>query len=249
MPINNEAIGIAAEVAIARSFDVPINPLYERRADKLVLQHLLRSRAIPRLFADEQIPIPINHVAERRNPVDFILENNKTLSVKTNKNFMGKVAPQNIGQPTSSTFFRYLENNQIIKGFSIIDELDCRGLTDNYTNRALIFKELAYNNIDTLINVYFLNLFDCDFLILFYNLEALGNPINNYKVITKASHNLILDKRLFSFTRTLETWNESCTVKYQGISIGEFQIHKNRDCFKFRFIMPGLQRIMEENLI
>ena len=41
------------------------------------------------------------------------------------------------------------------------------------------------------------------------------------------------EKEKFTFTRqTIEKWNESNTVKYDGISIGEFQVHNNRNCFK-----------------
>lgn len=52
-------------------------------------------------------------------------------------------------------------------------------------------------------------------------------------------------KNAFSFTRlTLEEWNESNTVKYGGITIGEFQVHQNRNCFKFRFNMQNLLEIL-----
>ena len=45
----------------------------------------------------------------------------------------------------------------------------------------------------------------------------------------------------FSFTKeTIDKWNESNTVKYDGKTIGEFQVHNNRVCFKFRFQMQNL---------
>jgi hypothetical protein len=67
--LNNEHIGVSAEIAIA----------------------------------DENIPLPIRHVAERQNPTDFILANGQALSVKTNKQKLGKAAPQRIGQASSKT--------------------------------------------------------------------------------------------------------------------------------------------------
>ena len=35
------------------------------------------------------------------------------------------------------------------------------------------------------------------------------------------------------------------TVKYDGISIGEFQVHKNRECFKFRFNLDNFVKVVE----
>ena len=55
----------------------------------------------------------------------------------------------------------------------------------------------------------------------------------------------VWDSSLFSFTKTLDTWNESCTVKYNGISIAEFQIHKKRNSAKFRFRMKALIGIIQ----
>lgn len=55
-------------------------------------------------------------------------------------------------------------------------------------------------------------------------------------------------KSLFSFTKEkLEEWNESNTVKYKGISIGEFQVHKARDCYKFRFNLENLEKVVSDN--
>ena len=52
-------------------------------------------------------------------------------------------------------------------------------------------------------------------------------------------------KEKFSFTRpTLEEWNESNTVKYDGLSIGEFQVHSNRNCYKFRFNLSNLLKLL-----
>ena len=42
--------------------------------------------------------------------------------------------------------------------------------------------------------------------------------------------------------KDFETWNESTTVKYNNVSIGEFQIHKKRDAVKFRFILENLKK-------
>jgi len=79
MYINNETIGISAEVAIADFFNVPINDFYRDRANQDIAKSLVN--VIKEAF--NEIPQPTNHIAEGQNPVDFILIGNKTLSVKT----------------------------------------------------------------------------------------------------------------------------------------------------------------------
>lgn len=50
-----------------------------------------------------------------------------------------------------------------------------------------------------------------------------------------------------SFTKPkIEQWNESNTVKYDGLTIGEFQVHNHRSCFKFRFQMANLLMLLEK---
>lgn len=249
MPLNNESIGISAEVAIAKTFGLSINSDYVARAEQPIVNLLMRNNTINTIFERENIPNPIKHIAEGQNPVDFILDGNKTLSVKTNQNDIGRAAPQYIGQPTQKTYFNYIQTNNIIPGFNIISELKKRGLEDNYENRAIIFKHLSITYIDTLIKMYWKNMFDCDYLILFYNLENLANPLNNYKVFGKQGNCPLINRQNFSFTQTVASWKESNTLKYCNISIGNFQVHKNRDCFKFRFDMKGIIKLISQNLI
>ena len=50
----------------------------------------------------------------------------------------------------------------------------------------------------------------------------------------------------FTFTKNINSWNESCTVKYNEISLGEFQLHANRSPNKkFRFNMQNLCKILK----
>ncbi len=216
---NNEAMGIAAEVAIARTFNIFVNDSYANRADSATLRFLLdNSSAIKYIFEHNGIPIPVRHIAEGQNPIDFILQENKTLSVKTNQGKMGKVAPQIIGQPTQETFFNYLQTNDILTNFEICNYLSSRGLVDCYENRAKIFKEIVINHIDLLIKMYWRNMFECDYLIHFYNLKIGADPLENYDVFPKALFDRHWQKELFTFTQTLTTWNESTTLKYAGVT-------------------------------
>lgn len=243
MARNNESIGISAEVAIARSFGVEINKDYEARSENTIVDLLLNDNCINKIFKKENIPVPIKHIAEGQNPVDFNLKYNKTLSVKTNQDGLGKVAPQIIGQPTSQTYFDYLE--KYFDNFNLRNELALENLNDTYENRSYIFKKYSIANIVDVIDMYWENLFDCDYYIHFFNLEKHCNPLENYVVLEKEMPPK-WDESKFTFTQSLCSWNESNTLKYCGINIGEFQVHRNRNCFKFRFNIKGLIKLIKD---
>ncbi len=141
MSINNESVGISAEVAIAKSFDISINPDYKERADKTIVDLLMENDNVKRIFKKERIPDPVSHIAEDHNPIDFILTGGKSLSVKTNHGEFGKVSPQIIGQSTAETYFTYLE--QYFSNFSLKEELDAEGLSDIY-KQSIYFKKIFY---------------------------------------------------------------------------------------------------------
>ena len=184
MAINNESIGISAEVAIARSFGVSVNPNYEARAEQAIVDLLLENDKVKCIFEQERIPTPIEHIAEGQNPIDFILEGEKTLSVKTNQEGLGKVAPQRIGQPTADTYFDFLEKN--FDDFNLKEKLATEGLSDTYENRSYIFKKFSMENTAAVVDKYWDNLFDCDYYIHFFNLlDKHSDPLNNYVLLGK----------------------------------------------------------------
>lgn len=252
---NNEKIGISAEIAIADTFNIVVDNRYRTRGDKEIIT--LLQRGILNIFFEENIPIPSKHVAEDQNPIDFILENGETLSVKTNKRQLGKVAPQIIGQPSDETYFSHMKNellDDIPEFDNIENELKKRELEDNYENRSKIFKEISIKYIDIIIQEYWKNLVECDYLLFFYNIVDKNENISKnpeYIIVTKELELPNFKKENFSFTKTLENWNESNTIKYsvsnneKPISIGEFQVHKNRNCFKFRFNLKNILKILE----
>ena len=251
---NNEKIGISAEIAIADTFNIVVDNRYRTRGDKEIIT--LLQRDILNIFFEENIPIPSKHVAEGQNPIDFILENGETLSVKTNKRQLGKVAPQIIGQPSDETYFSHMKNELLddIPEFDVKNELKKRGIQDNYENRSKIFKEISIKYIDIIIQEYWKNLVECDYLLFFYNIVDKNENISKnpeYIIVTKELELPNFKKENFSFTKTLENWNESNTIKYsvsnneKPISIGEFQVHKNRNCFKFRFNLKNILKILE----
>lgn len=226
--MNNEIFGISCEVAIADAFCIFINPEYRERGDIRTINKL--KPLIKDIFINYNIPFPKIHTAEKQNPVDFYLTDGSTLSVKSNKNKLGKVAPQNIGQPTVQTFFEYFsdEFKDIDLGYYETEE------------KKLLFKQYVLNNPEKIIIDYWNNLFETDHYLHFFNLVS-GEI--GYLYLPKLPPIKFI-KENFSFTQTLDSWNESASLKYNGVTIGEFQVHKNRNCLKFRFNMRNLLNLL-----
>lgn len=248
MPKNNESFGIAAEVAIARSFGVSVNPEYEQRAEEEIVELLTKGDAIRHIFEKEQLPAPVKHSAEKQNPVDFELQGGKTLSVKTNQGDLGLVAPQIVGQTTQKTFYRYLEENKILPNFEVVPFLQKLGYEDNYENRTLLYKLINTEYIDIMLDMYWDKLFECDYLIQFYNLKDQLNPEENYVVLGKEKCKPWVKDEI-TFTKEAEDWNNSTSLKYYGISLGVFQAHTTRDLLQFRFDMKGVIKLKEMGLL
>ena len=224
-----EQVGISAEVAVADLTGVAVTAHYRSRGRPELVSHI--SPALVDVV--KKIPKPTRHIAEDQNPIDFMLEGDKTLSVKSNMRDAGKIAPQNIGQPTSSTFWELLP--QLVPEGSDPKRL-------SYADSAKLFKQVALTDTVTLLTEYWKNLFDCDYLIYVYDVLTASNQLSKSTAarLFEKSKSPQWEKSKISFTQSLTTWNESCTVKYNGVSIGEFQVHNNRNCFKFRFNISGL---------
>lgn len=228
-----EQIGISAEVGIAEIFHVPLNTEYKTRGKEEISDVL--APQFKELFEKNHIPTPIAHIAEGGNPVDFQLAGGQTLSVKTNMRANSKISPQVIGQPTASMFW------------AAFPELVPQGLNLNqlpYEQQAKLFKAVALANAPKLLKKYWENMFDCDYMVYANNIIDQSDTPSQTPTLSvyKKSTPPVFDSQKLSFTKTLTTWNESNTVKYDGVTIGEWQIHNHRDCFKFRFDLKGLQK-------
>lgn len=226
---NNETLGISAEAAVCDYFllEKPIN--FKNR----VLQSYVKQLQPIIAKAFESMPPAVRHTGsltgsrgkQSKCSYDFILEGELTLSLKTNKGKM--VCPPEVGQPGSKTCLLY---------FARFFEENIKEVTGEK------FKEMVLNNIEKIIPIYVDHLFDSDWLLWIYETKN-GYDFQN---INKNNINkYVWEKERFSFTKkTIAEWNESNTVKYDGITIGEFQIHKNRNCYKFRFNMRNLLDII-----
>ena len=80
MRINNETIGISAEVAIADHFNVFVDEFYRSRSNKQIVD---LSPVVKEAFNLKRSD-PIKLIARDQNPVDFLLADG-TLSVKLTK--------------------------------------------------------------------------------------------------------------------------------------------------------------------
>ena len=101
---------------------------------------------------------------------------------------------------------------------------------------------MVFNHIAEIIPIYISHLFDSDFLLWIYK----HYDKFEYKIFdSNFAKNVDWKAEYFSFTKpTVDEWAESNTVKYLGISIGEFQVHKKRSCFKFRFNMENFENLI-----
>lgn len=225
---NNETFGMTAEKTICDLFNLECPPHLLHRSSRII-----ESQIKPIIMeAFQKLPAPIRHTgsepglrdAESKCPYDFLLDGNLTLSLKTNTGNM--VCPPEVGQPGASTCYLYF------KDLCDYDEIN-----------EMSFKEMVYKNIDKMLHIYATHLFDSDYLLWVYKKrnEFFYNIFNK-----DYATNFVWDKEKITFTKpNIEDWNESNTVKYNGISIGEFQVHRNRNCFKFRFNLTNLIKIIE----
>ena len=101
------------------------------------------------------------------------------------------------------------------------------------------FKKWIFESPDTVLNFYMKNLFISEY-ILYINFEK------GFAFLVSSRDINIPNflKENITFTRKLETFNESCTLKYNKKSIAEVQVHSSRNCVKFRFYMKNLSSLL-----
>lgn len=226
---NNETLGMSAEGAICDYFMLEKSESFANRTSTLIEEQLYP--VIEDAF--QYIPRPTKHTGsmagnrgeQSKCSYDFELEKEETLSLKTNKGKM--VCPPEVGQPSSKTcllyFGDFFEDN--------LEEVD-----------ADSFKKMVMTHIEKIMPIYVEHLFEADWLLWIYKDKK------EFKYIAISKNDIKQfewEQEKFTFTKpTLEEWNESNTVKYDGLSIGEFQVHTNRKCYKFRFNMPNLLKLI-----
>lgn len=224
---NTETLGMTAEKAICDLFDLErehhLNSRSSRDLEIELMPVLKEAFKILPSAIEHSGSKPGERGAQSKSSYDFILKGNKTLSLKTN--YGKKVCPPEVGQPSEKTFLHYF--GDLMK--------------EEFSEEA--FKRLVLEDVHKMMPIYLSHLLDSDYLLWIYK----ENPGFKYKILNAVDTTHInWKKEEFSFTRdTLETWNESTTVKYRGISLGEFQVHRSRNSYKFRFNMKNLLKVLE----
>lgn len=223
-----ETLGMTAEKSICDLFNLKYPENFKKRTDMTIEREIMP--AVKDAF--NQLPPAIQHTGsmkgergkESKCSYDFLLEGNKTLSLKTNTGI--KVCPPEVGQPGADTCYYYFGH-----------------LTEHNYIDSDIFKNMVLNHIAEMMKIYICHLFDSDFLLWIYKRSGSFK----YKIYSsECSKKFVWEPSLFTFTKkTIDAWNESNTVMYNGISVGEFQVHTKRSCFKFRFNMENLNKLLE----
>lgn len=228
---NNETLGMSAESAICEQFRLAQPASFTTRCSAAIKREL--APVVKEAF--KVVPKAIKHTGsesgtrgeQSKCSYDFVLEGNLTMSLKTNKGKM--VCPPEVGQPGAKTCMEYFRDF-------------FPASLQEVTNEE--FKNMVYKHIADIMPIYVEHLFDSDWLLWIY-LEKEGytfraisqSDIKDYKWL----------KEKFTFTKpTIEQWNESNTVKYDGLTIGEFQVHTHRSCFKFRFNLANLLTLIHK---
>ncbi len=227
-----ETLGITAEKAICDYFKLNTPAEYVGRYHIALLDEL--KPVVANAFS--KLPKAIKSTGTEKGlrggtskcSYDFMLEGNKTLSVKTNTGKM--VCPPEVGQPGAETCLYYFSD---------------------YANSSVmnsdVFKEMVLEHIEKLMPIYVAHLFDSDYLLW---IHKSGDAFDYSVYDSNFARNVLWEKEGFSFTKpSVDLWNESNTVKYRGVSIGEFQVHRNRSCYKFRFNLENFESLIKNNII
>ena len=232
--LNNEYLGISAEIAIADYYNITTPDKYRQRGCEAAIKKIKESIQLNEdinLFRD--FYFVGNESGERgknsKSSIDFYANVNDkkiTISVKTNIGKVDKVCPSEMGQPSLDTF------NELYA--------EPRGLEiKNKTE----FKEVVFEQIEELLQEYWTRLFVTDYI---FHFQKRKGEWSLFIVNSKISKDFKFKREFVTFTKkTVEEWNESNTVKYNGKSIGEFQVHNNRNSLKFRFNWKAVIELIE----
>jgi len=226
---NNETFGMSVEKSLCEIYKLD-NDIEEKRVDRVIVNEI--NVKLKKYLDEKKIKLS-EYIGGGGYQDDFMLEDGRTLQVKTNFNNSDKVCPPKIGQCTKRTFLNIiakkinkdieLENEYEIKKFIILNKKEILKLYIEayYTSDLILYIKKPKNQN------YFITIYD------------------------KINFDLsILDNCEITFTKNLESWNESSTmkIKYENVnySIGEYQIHSNRDGVKFRFNRNNFHNLMEK---
>lgn len=227
---NTEELGILVEKAMCKIMNVSFNTKRKYTSlPKDVYDDIKQTIGL------ELKCMKMNHVGNMNMKYDFISEDGMSMSVKTIMSG-NKICPQSIGQCS-------------FKSFNVKTGLDLSTKND--------FKRYFIDNKKNMLQKYLENCFCCDTIVIYkfesgfiYIInkldESISLPIQS--PIPEFSSNIEFDT-----SKSIYDWNESNTIYVKcnesRLSLGEIQIHNNRDCIKFRFNVDVLVKMINNNYI
>ena len=171
----------------------------------------------------------LQHIGNLNTECDFLdTSNNSKLSIKTIMSG-NKICPQNIGQCSLVSL--------------------SKKLSLEWSTRD-VFKRYFLENKNQMLQNYLENCFCCDTTIIYKFDKGCV-----YVIHRKGGERIMFSDELsFATSKDLETWNESNTIRLNKLddkpkSLGEIQIHNNRDCIKFRFNIDVLLSMIDKGYI
>lgn len=236
--INNSMLGDTAELAICKVFNLDPgvdNGRLTNNSDKEILKLFIAHYEKNKTELFPLRPVKYTGTAQRdrgshsKSGIDFNLEDNCTLSVKTNKSKSYKVCPPEIGQPSPKTFDLYFADRGWYQGS--IDEEKFRKIVTNPSVVSILLREY----------IKFLN--ECDFLL--WSLYIQEETIESQLIRKNELERITFNPEHITYSNDF-TQKSSVTIQYNNglkISIGEFQVHSARNSLKFRFNFGNLLKL------
>ena len=245
MSVNNETWGQSAEKIICDL--TGLNSSHLKKRSNQLCEKILTPTITKALT---ELPTIREHAGLKRgkkqekSPVDFWSNTNESISIKTNVK-VDKQCPSRCGQCGTETFNKFFFH-----------------LYPSHFNGKINFEkfeELFRTQFHRMVPIYLENLFDCNYMLWIFKKKKNWN----YKIIRRKIIPLNYDWKIedFSFSHINRDWKNkgklSSTVKFFGStgfdykngiapnSIGEFQVHKNRSGYKYRFNMQNLCKILK----
>jgi adenine-specific DNA-methyltransferase len=217
---NTEQLGILVERAMCDIMKIPFNT--KRKYESLSTDII---DDIDNTIGPLLKRMKLDHVGNMNTTYDFIdKEKVNTMSVKTIMSG-NKICPQNIGQCSLNSL-----NAKLNIGLKSRDDM----------------KDYFIKNRKEMMDKYLKNCFCCDRMIV-YKFDK-----GCIYVIDKKGEVKFNEDLKFTTSKELIDWNESNTIYVDGnkkLSLGEIQIHNNRDCVKFRFNIEALIELINNNMI
>ena len=220
---NTEELGKVTEMAVCSVFTTAFVGAFDYET-KQVEKLKLRFAKVPDLFQYKTV----KHTGVKNGRYDITGTNDdgtvRYLSIKSSKSQKGKVCPQVIGQPCHNVFCDYFKLPRTSKQHDI--------------------KIFIIDNVTTLLTEYFNHTFDCD--IFYYN------EYQDKCIYVKPVKPVEWEKLQFAFTRGIAEWKESSTLHVvngtdKPVTIGEFQVHNNRDGIKFRWNFENVLQLFSDS--